>query len=70
MKYHGWEWEAYDYRFITELHECKDIIDEINQPRRSQHDQMFLNSNSRSRVDGVHFCSARPSKLQSTKPSK
>ena len=26
MKYHGWEWAAYDYRFITELSECKDII--------------------------------------------
>ena len=42
MKYEGWEWEAHDYRFITELHECKNIIDQINQPRRSQHDQMFL----------------------------
>ena len=70
MKYHGWEWAAYDYRFITELSECKDIIDEINQPRRSQHDQMFLNSNSSSRANRVHFCSARSSKLQSNKSSK
>ena len=70
MKYYGWEWAAYDYRFITELSECKDIIDEINQQRRSQHDQMFLNSNSRSRIDGLHLPSTRSNKLQSTKSSK
>ena len=30
MKYEGWEWEAHDYRFIAELHECKELIDHIN----------------------------------------